>query len=91
METKVRYLVTKDSNDGTFREGDHIQQEENGDISCIEATGWIEKRDAEEATAGMEYEIDVQWIKQQKNTALLHLKRLGRFEDVVQHFSKQKR
>ena len=59
---KIIYVVTKPSNDGTFEKGDHIYFTSDGMIGCIEASGFIDIEFIEEATKGMEYEIDRDWI-----------------------------
>lgn len=57
MQTNIRYLVTKGSNDGTFEVGDIIKLESNGDILCYQARGWITAEDVAEAVKGMEFEV----------------------------------
>ena len=59
---KIIYVVTKPSNDGTFEKGDHIYFTGEGMIGCVEAGGFIDTDFIEEATEGMEYEIDKNWI-----------------------------
>lgn len=59
---KIIYVVTKPSNDGTFEKGDHIYFADDGLIGCTEAGGFIDTDFIEEATEGMEYEIDKNWI-----------------------------
>lgn len=39
MKEEIIYIVTKESDDGTFRVGDHIKLCDNGDIICFEARG----------------------------------------------------
>ena len=51
------YLVTKGSDDGTFRRGDIIQRLDDGAILCRQARGWIDPEGVPEATKGMEYEV----------------------------------
>lgn len=65
MKPGIRYIVTKGSDDGTLQVGDHISQNEDGTVSCIEAKGWVAKNDVPEAIKGMEYEPDRAWAKQQ--------------------------
>ena len=60
MEFEQRYIVVKESDDGTFRVGDHITLNPDGTISCRGQLGWIVKEDVPEATAGMEVDIDHQ-------------------------------
>ncbi len=62
MQPGIRYLVTRGSDDGTFRAGDHLYLCADGAIGCVEAQGWIDAADVPEATAGMEYEPDRVWI-----------------------------
>ena len=62
----MRYIVTKESDDGTFEVGDHIWLNADGSISCMEACGWIDADDVAEAEKGMEIEIDQEWVDRQK-------------------------
>lgn len=71
------YLVTKASDDGTFEVGDHIWFQENGDISCREAAGWIDKEDVEEATKGWEIVVDQEYINKQRTKLLAELEKLN--------------
>jgi hypothetical protein len=66
-ESVIRYIVTKASDNGTFEVGDHILINSDGSISCIEAQGWIDNCDVEEATKGIEIEIDHDWIERRKS------------------------
>ena len=66
MEIGKRYIVTKRSDDGTFEVGDHIWKEQNGDISVREAQGWIDSENVPDATAGMEVDIDADWIAKRR-------------------------
>jgi hypothetical protein len=58
MEEGKVYIVTKASNDKTFRVGDHIHMDIDGSIICRETQGWIEACYVAETTEGMEFEID---------------------------------
>jgi len=64
-----RFVVTKGSNDGTFREGDHITLYPGGDIGCREAGGWINAQDAEKALEGVDMIPDPEWIQALKEEA----------------------
>ena len=68
-----RYVVTKESQDGTFQIGDHIKYEEDGSISCLEAQGWIEADDVPRAIIGMEAVPDREWIEKRKKKLLYEL------------------
>ena len=72
-----RHIVTKGSDDGTFEIGDHIVFEDDGSISCIEASGWIDKEDVPLATAGMESEPDLEWLQRRKDKLLAELNLLS--------------
>ncbi len=69
MKPGMRYIVTKGSADGTFQVGDHISLHKNGDVSCIEAQGWIAAEYVSAAMAGVEYEPDRAWAKRQLERA----------------------
>lgn len=58
MRVGVHYIVTKKSQDGSFRKGDHVRLLDDGSIICDEAQGWMEGADAPYATIGMEVEVD---------------------------------
>jgi hypothetical protein len=75
MNINLRYIVTKKSDDGTFQKGDHICFYKDGAIGCTEAQGWIDKENVEEATKGMLYEVDKEWLKKKKKdlTKILEL------------------
>ncbi len=77
MEAGKRYIVTRASDDGTFEVGDHINKNPGGSINCQEAGGWIEACDAEEATRGMECEIDQAWVARRREKLLAELAELA--------------
>jgi len=54
----VRYIVTKQSDDGTFELNDHIGMNEDGSIMISETGGWLTADAVEEATKGMEVVIN---------------------------------
>jgi len=67
MITGVVYLVTKESDDGTFLVGDHISLNDDGSINCREAGGWVEAEDAVTAVIGMEVQVDRVWLNGKKD------------------------
>lgn len=69
MKIGVKYIVTKESDDGTFKVGEHIMFNKDMTISCFEAQGWIEKEDVPEAIKGMECEIDKEWLLKRRRKA----------------------
>ena len=82
MKVGTRYIVTKESDDGTFEVGDQVTLLESGDLLCMEGGGWIESSDVEEATQGMEIKIDKEWVKKQK--AIL-MKELAQLEKDIEN------
>ena len=66
MKVNTRYIVTKDSECGAFQVGDHIKLDSNGDLICLEAGGWIDKEFVKEATVGMEYALDTEYLERKK-------------------------
>lgn len=60
---RLRYIVTKCSDDGTFQVGDHIRYMEDSSVMCAEALGWIDPENVANATKGMEVEVDAEWVK----------------------------
>jgi hypothetical protein len=63
MRTNIQYVVTKESDDGTFLINDKIRLEENGDISSLNNCGWIDKEKVHLATKGMKYKINASYYK----------------------------
>ena len=77
MEPYVPYVVTKKSNDGTFRVGDHIRLVGDGAIVCREAQGWVDAQHVKDAVIGMEYEFDRESIIQEIDKLLKEVRRLN--------------
>lgn len=76
LEVGKRYIVIKSSDDGTFQAGDKIRLEDDGDISNFTFKGWLEKKDVDEATKGMEVKIDTDWIDKKRKRLLDELAKL---------------
>lgn len=71
------YVVTKASDDGTFRVGDHIKLSHEQSIFCVEAVGWIAAEEVEEATKGVEIELDKDWLLKQQQKLLNELEKIN--------------
>ena len=84
MKQGLRYVVTKESDDGTFGVGDHIWMCVNWDVASREEQGWIDKADVEEATRGMEVEVDSEWAERRRKKLLQELAELPCHRLVVQ-------
>jgi hypothetical protein len=82
MESNVRYIVTKASDDTTFKVGDHIKLLSDGAILCIEAKGWIDASDVPTATQGIEYEADKEWVEKGRRSAIALLETLDKLEEL---------
>jgi hypothetical protein len=78
MEQGMRYIVTKDSNDGTFVVGDKIELLHDSAVGNWTVGGWIDAVDVQEATAGMEVEIDTVWLNRKKDVLQKQLDQLNR-------------
>ena len=78
MERGMRYVVTKDSDDGTFVVGDKIELLHDNAIGNWTVGGWIDEVDVQEATAGMEVEIDTVWLNRKKDVLQKQLDQLNR-------------
>ena len=78
MEQGMRYIVTKDSNDGTFVVGDKIELLHDNAVGNWTVGGWIDAVDVPEATAGMEVEIDIVWLNRKKDVLQKQLDQLNR-------------
>jgi len=79
LESDVRYIVTKGSDDGTLEVGDHIWLERDL-IHCREAQGWIAPEDTAEAMQGVEVAVDEQWLKTRIRRTMADLIVLGRLK-----------
>ncbi|KFB66682.1 hypothetical protein [Candidatus Accumulibacter vicinus] len=78
MEQGMRYIVTKDSNDGTFVVGDKVELLHDNAVGNWTVGGWIDAVDVPEATAGMEVEIDIVWLNRKKDVLQKQLDQLNR-------------
>mgnify|MGYP001438178105 FL=1 len=78
MEQGMRYIVTKDSNDGTFVVGDKIELLHDNAVGNWTVGGWIDAVDVPEATAGMEVEVDTVWLNRKKDILQKQLDQLNR-------------
>lgn len=67
-----RYIVTRSSDDGTFRIGDRIRVDHDGSILCA-GEGWITHEDVEEASKGIEVILDKEWYRSRKIALLAEL------------------
>jgi hypothetical protein len=76
MKTGIRYIITKNSDDGTFEAGDRILLSKDGSIICADARGWIDKEDVEEAIKGMEYKADQAWVEAEREKLNRQIKQL---------------
>lgn len=84
MKQGLRYVVTKESDDGTFGVGDHVWMCANGDIASQEAQGWIDAKDVDEATIGMDVTVDTEWAERRRKRLLQELAELPCHRLVVQ-------
>ena len=78
MKHGMRYVVTKDSDDGTFVVGDKIELLHDNAIGNWTVGGWIDEVDVQEATAGMEVEIDTVCLNMKKDSLRKRLDQLSR-------------
>ena len=78
MEQGMRYIVTKDSDDGTFIVGDKIELLHDNAVGNWTVGGWIDAVDVPEATAGMEVEVDIVWLNRKKDVLQKQLDQLNR-------------
>lgn len=84
MKVDIRYVVTYPSEDGTFEKDDHIRLNKDGTIACIEAQGWVDAEDAEEACKGMKCVVDTEWEARRREFLNNELERLDK-----QYFDKK--
>ncbi len=81
MKVGTPYLVTKESDDGSFQVGDQITLTIDGSISNIQAEGWLEAEDLVDATAGMECEVDRARLQRRKESLLRRLAALDAVDE----------
>ena len=81
MKVGTPYLVTKESDDGSFQIGDQITLTIDGSISNIQAEGWLEAEDLVDATAGMECEVDRARLQRRKESLLRRLAALDAVDE----------
>lgn len=67
LEHGIHYIVTKGSNDETFRIGDHIWLLENGDVMVKEGQGWINGSVVTKELEEIEVQIDYEYAKRKLN------------------------
>jgi hypothetical protein len=77
MKPGIRYIVTKESDDGTFEAGCRIKLDRDGKIINYDAGGWLDAEDVPVAIKGMECEIDHKWLARRKAELLAELDALG--------------
>ena len=81
MKNEVHYIVTKQSDDGTFKVGDEIYLEKRGMVSLaivsITAGGWVNMPEEEEGTIGMEVKPDMEWLQERCRYAYLEYANLN--------------
>jgi len=61
----IPYVVCKGTKCGTFKKGDTIVVQSNGDILCYQACGWLCKEEAEEFY-NLEVELDISLLKKKQ-------------------------
>lgn len=66
MHINAHYIVTKGSDDTTFRKGDKVRIDKNKCLICINEGGWIEPDNIFKATKGWKIKLDVKWIENRK-------------------------
>jgi hypothetical protein len=76
LKAGVWYVVTKDSDDGTFLAGEHIKLLTDGCLLCREAAGWIDAEDVPSATRGMQVAGDSDYVRTRKAELLAELQTL---------------
>lgn len=81
MKVGTPYLVTKESDDGSFQVGDQITLTIDGSISNLQAEGWLEAEDLVDATAGMECEVDRARLQRRKESLLRRLAALDAVDE----------
>lgn len=62
LESGVRYIVTKGSDDGTLMIGEHVWLDNGGCLQSREGQGWIDPENVAEVLIGVEVAIDREWL-----------------------------
>lgn len=70
------YVVTKESDDGTFEVGDRISLQADGDIICNEVGWCVDAKYVNDAIQGMEIEVDQEWVEKRRKQLLKELEAL---------------
>jgi len=86
MRIGVRYVVTKESDDGTFQVGDSIELLPDNSVGNWTVGGWIDVNDVSEAISGMMVEVDAKWLNRKKELLQKQLDQLnGELQDAKEH------
>lgn len=64
LKPGIRYIVTKQSDDGTFMPDDLIKLNSDGSISIINEQAFIPADELGDGLAGVGVKVDVEWVKQ---------------------------
>lgn len=75
MKTGVPYIVTRESDDGSFQIGEKIRRLATGEV-VNDQTWWPSKHNPSRAVIGMECEVDRHRIQQRKEKLLRRLAEL---------------
>ena len=67
LKSNIRYIATKRGDDGTIIKGDILRLAKDGSLVNINANGWIDAEDVEEAMRGVEAKVDIDWYQNQRN------------------------
>jgi len=86
LPTGIPYVVTRGSDDGTFKDGDHICLQRNGDLSCREAGGWLNAADVPDVIQGMQCKADTEAIAKRIAKAETEIAMLSRHRDELKQF-----
>ncbi len=76
MQIGKRYVITEPSDDGSFQKGDHVRVENDGDLLCFEAHGWIGADERGDALKGAKWELDKEHLMKRKAKLEADLKQL---------------
>ena len=75
------YIVTKESDDGSLQVGDQVTLLADGELSNLQAEGWLEPDDLLGAVVGAEFEVDRLLIQRRKDALLRRLAALEALDE----------
>ena len=80
MKPGIKYIVTKGCDEETLVLNDHIELQQNGDLMCREAGGWINSENVDSALEGLEFVVDKEYYEKQIRLLIYEL---AKIQDIL--------